>query len=67
MMVQFFSQPTSTCLSQNSVEFNNSFCGNTFSQTSGLNTVFMNTVNVPNINFHSSFSNAKGDSDDNVE
>ena len=27
----------------------------------------MNTIYVPNINFHSSFSNAEGDSDDNDE
>ena len=63
----YFSQPTSTSLSQNRVEFNNSFCGNTFSQTSGFNPVFMNTVNIPNINFLSSFSNVEGESNDNVE
>ena len=48
------------------MEFNNSFCGNTFSQTSNFHPVFMKTVNVPNINFHPSFSNIEADSDENV-
>ena len=48
------------------MEFNNSFCGDTFSQTFSFNPVFMNTVNIPNINFHPSFSNIERDSDENV-
>ena len=51
-------------LSQNSVEYNNGMVTNSFSQISNFSPVFMNTLNVPNIQFCQSLPNTENHDDD---
>ena len=66
-MTNSFSQPTGMGLSQNSVDYNNGIVPNLFSQISNFSHVFMNTLNVPNIQFGQSLPNMENYDNDKVD
>ena len=66
-MTNSFSQPTGMGLSQNSVDYNNGMATNSFSQISNSSPVFMNTLNVPNIQFGELLPNMENYDNDKVD